>query len=250
MTRQQKSPVESNEKKKSQTEKEILEKEQRMLTFIKLVSIVKDSKDKEKVDEAFSEIVEMMKQKIKQLSYKIKIPGCGIDDLYDEALFALRYKAIQDYDQKRSTRQEISPFDNFAVLCIRRHLSTKLKASFQSKQRVLNHSISLDQDRSSSDTSNDSVVLSDIITKNNGTILSDLNKKEDFRILENSLWQRMSSLERNVYLLYRDNLSYEEIAKRIYNKKGITKSDTKSIDNSLSRIKIKAKWIYQQYFKE
>jgi RNA polymerase sporulation-specific sigma factor len=189
----------------------------------------------------------MMKAKMKQLSYKMKIPGCQADDLYDEALYALRYKAIQDYDQKRSLKREISPFDNFAILCIRRHLSTKLKASFQSKQRVLNHSVSLDQDRSNSDTSNDFVSLADIVPCSNSNELIRLHNTEDFNLLIKKLWERMSTLERKVFNMYRQNLSYEEIARKVYNKLKITRNETKSIDNSLSRIKIKAKWLYRQY---
>ena len=133
-----------------------------ILLYVKLVDEVRFGKTKMKSDLAFDKLAEMLHPKIQQLVYKFKIPGLSSGDLYQEALFALRFKAIKDYDYSRSDMQEISPFDKFAALCIRRHLSTKLKSSWQNKNRVLNSSISLDQDRSAKG-SEDNLFLSDIL---------------------------------------------------------------------------------------
>jgi len=227
------------------------EKEKRILRFIKLVEIVRNSKNIKKIDEAFDEIVKLMQTKILHLSYSIKIPGLKIDDLYQEALFALRYKAIKDYDQTRSNRSIISPFDSFAVLCIRRHLSTKLKASYQGKQRVLNNSISLDQDRSTSNSVEEYSTLAEIMPYTAQDAYLEIRNQEDFSYLVKKLWEKMSDLEQKVFILYRQNMSYEEITKiinkNIKNKK--EKINVKSVDNALSRIKSKGKEIYLQYEK-
>jgi len=228
-----------------------VEKEKRTQRFIKLVEIVRNSKNIKKIDEAFNEIVELMKVKISHLSYSIKIPGLKIEDLYQEALFALRYKAIKDYDQTRSNRAKISPFDSFAVLCIRRHLSTKLKASYQGKQRVLNNSISLDQDRSNGNSIEEYSTLAEIMPYTAQDAFIEIRNQEDFSYLVKRLWEKMSDLEQKVFILYRQNMSYEEITKIINKNIKIKKEkiNIKSVDNALSRIKSKGKEIYLQYEK-
>ena len=230
---------------------ELTEKEKRIQEFIKLVKIVKKSKNVEKIDKAFNAIVDLMHSKIMHLSYSIKIPGLKIEDLYQESLFALRYKAIKDYDQTRSNRADISPFDSFAILCIRRHLSTKLKASYQGKSRVLNNSISLDQDRASINTAEQFSTLSEIMPFTIQDAFVEIKNKEDFSYLVKKLWEKMSELEQKVFTLYSKSMSYEEIVKIINKniKDRKEKINVKSVDNALSRIKAKGREIYIQYEK-
>jgi RNA polymerase sporulation-specific sigma factor len=232
----------SKEEKKENREKDIKE-------FIELVSEVKNNKNKEKADLAFSRIVTMMKSKIMYLSYNMHIPGHRIEDVFQEALFALRYKAIKDYDQKRSLKKDISPFDSFALLCIRRHLSTKLKASYQRKSRALNCSISLDQNRANGGSSDDAIILSEIVPGEDLDEFSKIQDKDTFLRLVKSLWDRMSPLERKVFALYKKGFSYAEITKSL-NKGKRKKIKEKSIDNALSRLKQKAVEIYKQFTKE
>ena len=251
MARPKKSLVGSNKKKKDEKKKDDTERQKKIERFIDLVDTVRKSKNSEEVNNAFNEIVKLMQPKIKQISYKMNIPGCQIEDLTQESLIALCFKAIKDYDKDRSLRSKISPFDSFATLCIRRHLSTKLKSSFQSKQKVLNSSISLDQDRSKGDSQEEPVSLADIVPSGDGKdVSSDVGDKEDYNLLIKQLWSKMSSLERQVFVLYRQNFSYEKIAKLINNKNKQEKNNkvkinVKSVDNALSRVKYKAKKIYQ-----
>ena len=141
-------------KKKARARKAVVYSD---LTYTQLVDIVRKSRNEDHKNLAFNEIEKRMTVKIKQISYRFRIPGSNVNDVYQESLFALRYKAIKDYDETRGNDTGPYPFDKFAVLCIRRHLSTKLKSSYQNKKKVLNSSISLDQDRS--DSSDDSLVL-------------------------------------------------------------------------------------------
>jgi RNA polymerase sporulation-specific sigma factor len=251
MARPKKSLVGSN-KKKNDAEADA-KRQKKIERFIDLVDIVRKSKNSKEVNIAFNEIIELMQPKIKQISYKMNIPGCQIEDLTQEALIALCFKAIKDYDPTRSLRSNISPFDSFASLCIRRHLSTKLKSSFQSKQKVLNSSISLDQDRSKSDSQEEPVSLADIVPSDDcGNVASDVSEKEDYNLLIKLLWGKMSYLERQVFVLYRQNFSYEKIAELINNKNKESKKhkveiNVKSVDNALSRVKYKAKKIYQNH---
>jgi len=229
------------------TEEEI-DRDNKINSYISLVEEVRNPKNKKDADRAFEKIVKMMHSKIKQISYKIKIPGLTAEDLYQESLTALRYKAIKDYDKTRSNRVGLSPFDNFAALCIRRHLSTKLKASFQSKQIIMTKAKSLDQDRSSNNEEN--VTLADMVPAIGMNVAVNMEEKENYKKLLTKLWDKMSDLEKKVFIYRKQDLSYDEIAKKVYERKNVTLSETKSVDNALSRIKIKAKSLYDTHIKE
>ena len=67
---------------------------EKILLYVKLVDEVRFAKTTKKSDLAFDKIIEMLNPKIQQLVYKFKIPGLSSSDIYQEALFALRFKAI------------------------------------------------------------------------------------------------------------------------------------------------------------
>lgn len=228
----------ANESSKVETPKEVLR-------FVELVEKVRKSRSKEKSNAAFEEIVKLMRTKLEQISHKFQIPGFSHDDIFQESLFALRYKAIKDYDMSRSTQSIVSPFDKFAVLCIRRHLSTKLKSAYQNKQKVWISSVSLDQDRNSS-SSEESLFLVDIMTDSEDTILDNLEDKEYYKNLFSILYEKLSDFEKRIFRLYRQKLSYSEITKKI-NKADGTRIKVKSVDNGLSRIKLKAKDVFKKH---
>ena len=233
------------------------------LEFSDLVDIVRSRgrADKNKVNDAYNEIHHRMKVRIGYLVHKFyrTMPGYSLDDISQEALFALRYKAIPDYKKNVMGRSgEPYPFDKFGILCIRRHLSTLRKACFQNKQKTLNTSLSLDQDRNES--SEEALFLVDIIPRTDGTILEELGDKEYHNFLFNKLYERLSKFEKQVFLLYAQRYSYEEIAvllkkkakkdgSRNQKKKKI-KDIVKSVDNALSRLKVKAKEVFQKFGEE
>ena len=124
-----------------------------------------------------------------------------------------------------------------------------LKSSFQNKRKALNTSLSLDQDRNNM--SDDSLFLSDIITRTEGSVVGDLGEKEYYQKLFSGLYVELSILEKRVFSLYSKRYSYGEISIKInkyYRKNKIKKkTNIKSIDNELSRIKQKGKEIYEKY---
>lgn len=219
------------------------------LDYQGLVDIVRSSCRSRKKNLAYNEIEKRIKSKIFFIVKQFYIPGCNYDDILQEALVALRYKAIPDYDGSRGRGDTIYPFDKFAVLCIRRHLSTLLKSSFQNKRKALNTSLSLDQDRNTE--TDDGLYLSDIIPRTEGSIVSELGEKEYYRKLFNGLYFELSVLEKRVFKLYSRRYSYGEISiiiNRYYRKNKIKKkTNIKSIDNALSRIKAKARELYEMY---
>jgi len=108
------------------------------MEFPDLVDIVRSRgrADKNKINSAYNEIYYRMRTKIGYLVHKFYIPGHTTDDIQQEALFALRYKAIPDFKKEVIGKNGPYPFDKFAVLCIRRHLSTLLKTCYQNKQKT------------------------------------------------------------------------------------------------------------------
>lgn len=228
-----------------QTEEE--KRRQEVLRYIELVNVVRNARDKRKSDDAYNEILRMMDSKIQQISRRFQIPGHHFNDVYQEALIALRWKAIKDYDQNRSSLEAISPFDKFAILCIRRHLSTKLKASYQNKAIVLNQAGSLDQDRNRSSNSDDLLFLSDIVPESDKDILSQLHDTEYRKILFSKLLKKLSPFEKEVFVLYVQKFSYDEITRRLRRKDEYRSINSKSIDNARSRIVNKARAIYAKY---
>jgi len=132
--------------------------------IIVLVALVRQAES----ENAFSELREYLSSYISLFEKKYKIPGCDADEIAQECLFALRFKAIEDFNPTRGK------FRSFAILCMKRHLFSIIKASSQQKRRVLNESLSLDEDRSEGD----DLSLSNLITKDQMSTVDKLEKAE------------------------------------------------------------------------
>ena len=214
-----------------------------------LVEIIRGKSRDKRRNSAYNEIEIRVKTNIFFIVRKFYIPGCSPDDILQEALYALRYKAIPDYDRNKGRGDTSYPFNKFAALCIRRHLSTLLKSSFQNKRKTLNTSLSLDQDRNK--LSDDDLHLSDILPRTEGTIEDLIEGKEYYRNLFKKLYHELSIFEQRIFKLYAKKYSYEEITfiiNKYYKKKKIKKRiDIKSVDNSLSRIKQNGRKIFEKY---
>ena len=96
----------------------------------------------------------------------------------------------------------------------------------------------------------------DIIPRTEGTILDELGDKEYHNFLFNKLYERLSKFEKQVFILYAQKYSYEEIAVLIKkkakkestrNKNKNIKDIVKSVDNALSRLKSKGKDVFEKY---
>jgi RNA polymerase sigma factor (sigma-70 family) len=186
--------------------------------------------------------------KIQKVVSKFNIPGYEHSDILQEALYALRYKAIKDYDKARGTGEGPAPFDKFALLCIRRHLATEFKSSYQNKKRVLNQSVSIYKESYKSSDSEENVSLSNILSDPDALDICELTgENEYYKNLQDLLLSSLSSFEKEVYILYAQKYSYEEIAEKINNKRSKIRVNIKGVDNALSRIKHKAKEILEKY---
>lgn len=181
-------------------------------------------------ESAFGELREYLSSYISLFEKKYRIPGCDADEIAQECLFALRFKAIEDFNPVRGK------FRSFAILCIKRHLFSIIKASSQQKRRVLNESLSLDEDRSEGD----DLSLANLITKDKLSTVEKLEKAEITLIIKQRLLSKLSRLEQEVFKLYIQQYPYDEIAaelEKIFPSKQFSK---KSVDNSLVRVRQKA----------
>jgi hypothetical protein len=240
--------------KSKKTNKKVIISE---LEFPELVDIVKNINQKKNNfgEEAYAELEKRMKLKIGYISSKFFIPGYTKEDIYQESLFALRFKAVIDYKKEVMGKNGYYPFDKFAILCIRRHLSTLLKTCYQNKKKAMSTSISLSQDRGDdSIESSDSLFLIDVLSDGGDLIVNVIGEKEYYKKLFSKLFLKLSNFEKKVFILYYQRYTYEEMSDIInkkYKKDGQKKkTNIKSIDNALSRLKQKGKEIFDKYQEE
>lgn len=170
-------------------------------------------------------LVEKYKSLVRMKSRTYFLLGADNEDLIQEGMIGL-YKAIRDYNPGKAT-----VFMTFASLCISRQINTAMTAYNRKKNSPLNSSISLDAPASPDEECETS--LSDIIPSgpegNPETLVID---REQSEVFFKNLFDSLSSMEKEVLELYKEGLSYTEIAKYL----GKT---PKTIDNAIQRIRNK-----------
>jgi RNA polymerase sigma factor (sigma-70 family) len=209
--------------------------------------VIEMQKTKSKIEREslFKKIVQRIDPLIKRIVGKFNIPGYHQDDLYQEAMYAVRFKAISDFDTSRIIGDDFVGFEKFAALCTKRHLSTLLKTSFQNKKAALNTSISFNNSNSTKEEFDFSSILND----GSEDFSSRIERKEAMRKVVGELFSQLSGFEKKVLALYAKRMSYQEIADFInsdkdpYKGRSSIKVNIKGIDNALSRIKSKARQI-------
>lgn len=217
-----------------------------VIKLIDLVYQVRDAHNDAERNIAFEQVSRALEPKVKKIAGKFRIPGFTFDDVYQECLSALQFKAIKDYNETRGRDPTRSaPFDQFALLCIRRHLATTLKTSRQNRHIIINRSQSLDQDRSND---NDELSLINIVCASEGDVLTSLQQSEYFKNFVNKLLVKLSPFEKQVFYLYAQQYTYEEISTLINTHRTVSKFrvNVKGVDNALSRIKNKADSLFRR----
>lgn len=210
-----------------------------------LVVKMKNVTQKKYKDDYFQEILNRLDPLVRKISYKYNVKGHDSSDIYQEALFALRFKAIRDFDIDRTVKGDKIAFEKFASLCIKRHLSTLLKTSFQNKQFTLNSSVSMNAQRSVGQDDETGSLL-DILSSDSESDVDRLAKEEQFNMIIVELLKVLSSFEKKVLLLYAQRYSYKEITDIINENREKVMINIKGVDNALSRIKIKARALIEK----
>ena len=179
--------------------------------------------------------LELLLAKFKPLAFKIArkyfLAGQDEEDLYQEAMIGL-FKAEQSFNEAAG-----QDFKSFATLCINRQIQTAVKNSNRKKNKILNESISLNnQGGIDVYESDDEEQLYFIIPSSSPLPDDELIYKEKVDEIKNAIDQKLSTYERKVLSLYLKGLSYKEMGQ-------ILEKETKSIENCLSRIKSKLSYL-------
>jgi RNA polymerase sporulation-specific sigma factor len=173
------------------------------------------------------------------------IKGYQTVDVYQETLIALRFKAIPNFKYGKGMS-----FLNFAKMCIRRHLITLLNAAQTiKKSQAMNRAISLDSSPIHDDDDDSKTTYANIIADTKASADKAIETSEAYVVTRDALLGELSDFEQTVLSEYLSNSSYREISKSISS--GLKKkSNTKSIDNALLRIRKKATHLLKHSKKE
>ena len=164
-------------------------------------------------------ICEKYKPLVLKNSKKYFLVGGENEDLIQEGMIGL-FAAIGDYD----TNSEVT-FFHFAQMCIDRQMIKAIEASNRKKHSPLNAYVSLYDE--------DGVEIEEPAFTSDDPAELVIEAEENMDLID-KLKQTLSSMEKQVFELYMQDYDYKEIAIKL------GKSE-KSIDNTLTRIKAKAR---------
>lgn len=169
---------------------------------------------------AVDRLLDLLKDRVKYRARAYYLVGGETEDLIQEGMIGL-YKAIRDYNPEKGR------FSGFASLCIDRQISSAVKKSLREKQRPLNEYISLNYSDEG-----DGGLIDRLVSNRTQNPQDIIEMQEEYQRIRQVIEQRFSGLERNVFGLFLQGLSYQEIAAKI------TKP-VKAVDNTVQRIRRK-----------
>lgn len=168
-------------------------------------------------------IMEKYKPLVRKKSNAMYLIGGEPEDLIQEGMIGL-FKAVRDYDVKKE-----SSFFSFAELCISRQLYSALESSNRKKHIPLNNYVSFSHQEEQENVALEQVLM-DQTASPEQMLIEQEGRAEFFQKLE----EKLSPMEKKVLYLYLEGHSYLQIAE-------IMGKTSKSIDNSLQRIRGKVK---------
>jgi len=151
--------------------------------------------------------------------------GVDLNDLIQEGMLALN-EAVNTFREDKETN-----FGTYARICIKRKIISLVKSTKTQKNMFLNDSISIEDD----DNNLFDRFLMDNSLDPGSVIIENVYEQE----LIEKLNDQLTDLEKQVFELKLDGFEYKEIA-------DILEKDSKSIDNTIQRIKTKLKNIIEK----
>ena len=146
--------------------------------------------------------------------------GFDLNDLIQEGMIGFS-TAINTFDENKDTT-----FFTYAKTCIERRLISLVKSASRFKHQILNESYSVE------DLASDNKSLENLLEDSTSNPESQLIDNENAKELIKNIQKTLTNLESAVFELKISGFTYKEIAE-------ILDKDSKSIDNAISRIKIK-----------
>lgn len=169
-------------------------------------------------EHAAEQVMTLFRPLVQSVAGRFYMPHCDPEDVYQIAFIGL-WRAVLCYDPQRN-----AGFTAFARVCIRRQILSELKRM----QRLCLPLLSL------SESAEDNQQWLEQLPDPNQDLLRQLVERESAQQHREFLATRLSPLESKVVELYRQQLSYREIAARLG-------CSLKAVDNALARIKRKAR---------
>lgn len=165
-------------------------------------------------EQSVENLLNEYKPLVSKIARQYFLMGGEIDDLIQEGMIGL-YKAINSFDKTKN-----ATFKTFATLCVKRQIQTAVKKSLSLKNSLFHELF------------DDSIL--DIIDTPSAKENPEEKaiSKEKYEFIKTEINQRLSGFEKDVLKKYLSGMSYENIAKSL----SVTR---KSVDNALSRIRIK-----------
>lgn len=179
-----------------------------------------------------SDAIEFLMQKYKGVVRKkarsLFMIGGDRDDLTQEGMIGL-FKAIRDYQQGKD-----ASFATFAELCISRQLYSAIKSSNRLKNLPLNSYISIYSSAYSLESGEEEgdFIIDQFLDSMELSPEEILINRETAENAKEHLNQHLSKMERKVFELYMEGMTYQEIAQQLH-------KEPKAIDNAMQRIKSK-----------
>lgn len=181
--------------------------------------------------DAIDFLMQKYKSVVRRKARSLFMIGGDRDDLTQEGMIGL-FKAIRDYQPEKETS-----FATFAELCISRQLYSAIKSSNRLKNLPLNTYISIYAPAYTLENGEEdgSFMLDQSLDSLEMSPEEILINRETAQNAKENLLQQLSKMERRVFELYMEGLTYQEIAQQM-------DKEPKSIDNALQRIKNKVKF--------
>lgn len=192
-----------------------------------LINIIKEGNE-----DALNVLIGRYNKFVRMHTNKYFLIGSDSNDVFQEGMIGL-YLAIKNYNPDKD-----ASFKTFAQMCIDRQLISALKAANRQKYTILNNAISINSELDD-DTSNSNEMINIVKNSSAEDPLDILLDAEYYRKIKENIYNKLSSLEKDVLNEYLEGKSYAEIAQKLDCK-------TKSVDTALSRIKRKANKIQEE----
>ena len=180
---------------------------------------------------SLTQLMDSYKPLVSKLARKYFLINSSLDDIIQEGMLGL-FKAFRSY----KIGAEAS-FKTYATLCINRQIQTAIYANNRNKNKPLNTYFSINNqgkillsvktEEGEDDEDNGFFIPSNDLTPEESVLF-----REKLREINQQINKDLSLFEKKVLHFYVKGLNYVEIAK-------LLKKEPKSIDNALSRIKIK-----------
>jgi len=188
------------------------------ITDDELLYLIEESEEKalEELIERYSQVINIKVAKYKEKAYEL---GLDISDLYQEGLVGL-ITAVKNYNNKKDVL-----FKTYAEILVERQIKDIIKTNSRIKHRSLNSAVSLDGFNKE-----ETINLYNVIDVENATPESKLITEEEIAEIRKVL----TAFELKVYELKLEGKSNKQVAL-------ILDKNTRSIENTIQRIKIKIK---------